>query len=191
MKHEIAQGQRLFLSADFESFQVGLASEENVWIVKNERSGYIADQLASALETIVAQCCFDSLMIHLINGPGSTLGIRTLCAFVRTLLALEKVKLDQVFTCNYLYFAQACLALRKDKVLPYICARVNFSKTLCLSPENDLHTASEEEMQNAVWLPHPCLKDKNIFSFSLGEILPILNRNHPWQSNDCPDVVAC
>lgn len=190
MNKNITQGQRLFLSAGFEAFQIGLASTEDAWILKNEQPGYITDQLSSVLEPIVDACCFDTLTVFLLNGPGSTLGIRTLCAFVRTLLALNKITPEQVFTCSHLHFAQACLALRNEKPLPNICARVNLTKTLCLTPSGDLHPASETEMQDALWLPHPCLKDKHTFLFSLDEILPILHPIHPWQSTDCPDVVS-
>ena len=188
MKAEKNHGQRLFLSAGFDTFQVGLASD--VWILKAEHPGYIADQLSSALETIVDRCHFEALTIFLLNGPGSTLGIRTLCAFVRTLLALDKIKPDQVFTCDHLHFAQACLQLQNTTPLPNICARVNLTKTLCLTPSNDLHPASEAEMQNALWLPHPCLKDKNTFSFHLEEILPLLHPSDPWQSTENPDIIA-
>ena len=190
MKPEISQGQRLFLSAGFEGFQIGLVSDANAWISKEEQQGHIADQLSSALGTIVDQCCFETLTIFLLNGPGSTLGIRTLCAFVRTLLALNKVKPDQVFTCDHLHFAQACLVLREVSPLPHLCARINLTKTLCLIPSNELHPASEAEMEGALWLPHPCLKDKNIFSFHLDEILPLLHSSYPWQPDDHPDIVS-
>ena len=190
MKPELSQGQRLFLSAGFEGFQMGLASEADVWISKKEQQGYVADQLSSALGAIVDQCCFETLTVFLLNGPGSTLSIRTLCAFVRTLLALNKITPNQVFTCDHLHFAQACLALRKVFPLPYFCARVNLTKTLCLTPSNELHPASEAEIEGALWLPHPCLKDKNIFSFRLDEILPLLHPLYPWQPNDRPDIVS-
>lgn len=190
MKNEVAKGQRLFLSAGFDSFQLGLASDEDVWISKNERQGYIADQLSSALETIIQHCCFATLKVYLLNGPGSTLGIRTLCAFIRTLLALDKIGPHQVFTCDHLHFAQACLVLRNNQSLPNICVRVNLSKILCLTPSRGLHVASETEIQEAVWLPHPCLKDKAVFSFCLDEILPILHQNHLWQQTDCPDIIS-
>lgn len=190
MKHKSPQRQRLFLSASFETFQIGLASEDNAWILKNEQQGHIADQLSNTLAPIIERCHFDALTVHLLNGPGSTLGIRTLCAFVRTLLALGKIKPSQVFTCDHLHFAQACLVLRKEDPLPNICARVNLTKTLCLTPSNDLHSASEAEMQNAFWLPHPCLKNKKNFSFCLDEILPILQQEHLWEMNGNPDIAS-
>lgn len=188
MKPEISKGQRLFLSAGFDGFQIGLATD--IWLFKIEQQGHIADQLSNALAPIVAQCHFDTLTLFLLNSPGSTLGIRTLCAFIRTLLALEKIKSHQIFTCDHLHFAQACLTLRKENPLPPICARVNLTKTLCLTYTKDLHPASEAEMEDALWLPHPCLKDKKMFSFHLDEILPLLHPSYLWQSNDCPDIVS-
>lgn len=190
MKSDISQGQRLFLSAGFETFQIGLASGTDVWILKEEQTGHIADQLSNVLKDIVDQSCFATLAIFLLNGPGSTLGIRTLCAFVRTLLALNKISFDRVYTCDHLHFAQACLQLRNVTTLPNICARVNLTKTLCLTPSNDLHPASEDEMKSALWLPHPCLKDKNIFSFHLDEILPLLHSTSLWHSTESPDIVS-
>ena len=190
MNKIVTQGQRLFLSAGFETFQVGLASDTDVWVLKNEQLGYITDQLSSVLESIVDACHFDVLTVFLLNGPCSTLSIRTLCAFVRTLLALNKITSEQVFTCDHLHFAQACLALCNEKPFPNICARVNLTKMLCLTPSGDLHPASEAEMQDALWLPHPCLKDKATFSFSLDEILPVLQPVAPWRQTDCPDVVG-
>ena len=191
MKSDIPKGQRLFLAAGFENFQIGLASDIDTWILKNENSGYIADQLSSTLSGVIDQCCFETLTIFLLNGPGSTLSIRTLCAFVRTLLALNKISPHQVFTCNHMNFAQACLVLRGENPLPNICARVNLTKTLCLTPSKDLHLASEAEMQNALWLPHPCLKDKNIFSFHLDEILPLLKSTSLWHATHNPDITSC
>ncbi|GEM_PF-2609088 len=190
MKPKIPQGQRLFLSADFEAFQIGLASNTDSWLLKNEQQGHIADQLSVALEAIVAQCHFETLTVFLLNGPGSTLGIRTLCAFVRTLLALNKIQPYQVLTCDHLHFAQACLISRNEKPLPSICARVNLTKTLCLTPSNDLHPASEAEMEEALWLPHPCLKNKKIFSFQLDEILPLLHSKYPWKPSGNLDIVS-
>ena len=81
--------ERLFLSAGFSYCQVGLARDEQ-WIYCQEKQGHIADQLAEVLQPCLDLCHFESLTIFLINGPGSTLGIRSLCAFVRTLLALPK-----------------------------------------------------------------------------------------------------
>lgn len=181
----LANEEILFLSASFDDFQLGLASHGE-WIFKQEESGHIADNLQKALAPCIPQINFNTLTIFLINGPGSTLGIRTLCAFVRTLCALKKIQPDQIYTCNGLAFAQAYLAQieKKQKV---ICARVNLTQTLCLNGK-DIHMATEEEKQTAIWLPHPCLKDREIFKFSLNATLPILQKSSFWIQNPQPDV---
>ena len=148
-------------------------------------NGHIADNLLSALKNCIPQINFNALTVFLINGPGSTLGIRTLCAFVRTLCALNKIQPSQIYTCNSLEFAHAYLT-QFDKHPDPICARVNLMQTLCFN--RDLHAATEEEKQTAIWLPHPCLKEQKIFKFNLKSTLPILNTSTPWIQNSQPDV---
>ena len=181
----LANNEVLFLSAGFDDFQIGLASNDE-WVFKQEASGHIADNLQKALAPCIPQINFNALTIFLINGPGSTLGIRTLCAFVRTLRALKKIQADQIYTCNSLAFAQAYLAQTEKNQKP-ICARVNLTQTLCLNGKA-IHIATEEEKQTAIWLPHPCLKDREIFKFSLDATLPILQKSSPWIQNPQPDV---
>lgn len=181
----LANNEILFLSASFDDFQIGLAAHGE-WLFKQEESGHIADNLQKALAPCIPQINFNALTIFLINGPGSTLGIRTLCAFVRTLCALKKIQAEQIYTCNSLAFAQAYLAQTEKNQRP-ICARVNLTQTLCLNGK-DIHIATEEEKQAAIWLPHPCLKDREIFKFSLDATLPILQKHSPWIQNSQPDV---
>ena len=157
----LANNAILFLSAGFDDFQIGLARNDE-WVFKQEKAGHIADNLQKALAPCIPQINFNALTIFLINGPGSTLGIRTLCAFVRTLCALKKIQSNQIYTCNSLAFAQAYLAQTEKKQRP-ICARVNLTQTLCLKGESSIHIATEEEKHNAIWLPHPCLKEQEIF----------------------------
>lgn len=180
-----ADKEVLFLSASFDDFQIG-GGRNDEWVFKKESSGHIADNLQKALQAYIPQINFDALTIFLINGPGSTLGIRTLCAFVRTLLALEKIQPSQIYTSNGLAFARAYLKQIGKSQRP-ICARVNLTQTLCLGG-NDIHIATEEEKQSAIWLPHPCLKDREIFKFSLDYTLPILQESSPWIQNPQPDV---
>lgn len=183
----VANEEILFLSAGFDDFQIGLARNDE-WILKEEETGHIADNLQKALAPCIPQINFNALTIFLINGPGSTLGIRTLCAFVRTLCSLKKIQpATQIYTTNGLAFAQAYLTQKGECQRP-ICARVNLTQTLCLKGESSIHVATEEEKHNAIWLPHPCLKEQEIFKFSLDSILPILQKGNPWIQNPQPDV---
>ena len=179
-----ADKEFLFLSASFENYQIGLARNDR-WFYTKEEHGHIADNLQQALKDCIPLLHFDILTVYLINGPGSTLGIRTLCAFVRTLCALKKIQNDQIYTCNGLAFAHTYLS-QFDKSSGPICARVNLTQTLCF--QKDLHIASEDEKQNAIWLPHPCLKDQKTFNFTLENTLPILQKHAPWIQNPQPDV---
>ncbi len=177
----------LFLSSGFNQYQIGLA-RKGQWICCQEKVGNLSDDLYKALSPCIEVCNFDDLSIFLLNGPGSTLGVRALCAFVRTCLALKKLQRDQVFICDQLHFAQAYLLQKNPSRKAIICARVNLTTVLCLA-EGDIHVASEEEKTNAIWLPHPCLsEDLPIFSFCLSDILPLFSMETLWQQDASPDV---
>ena len=122
------------------------------------------------------------------NGPGSTLGIRTFCAFIRTLLVLKKIKPSQVFVCDALHFAQLILTQRNFRET--VCARLNVTQVLCLSSlKATFRVPSEAEKQQALWLPHPCLpKEIQRFRFEMKEVLPLLSPQLPWETTDAPDV---
>lgn len=181
--------ERLFLSAGFSYCQVGLARDEQ-WIYCQEKQGHIADQLAEVLQPCLNLCHFESLTIFLINGPGSTLGIRSLCAFIRTLLALKKVIPSQVCVCDTLHFAQKYLLMDNTVWTRPICARVNLSKILCLSADTSkIHLASEEEQRNCIWVEHPCLPvQAEKFMPKLEKILNILKPSEGWIFTGNPDV---
>lgn len=179
----------LFLSAGFNCYQLGLA-RNNKWLCCQEQTGNLSDDLYKALKPCLEFCNFEKLSVFLLNGPGSTLGIRALCAFLRTCLALNKLQPDQIFVCDQLHFARAYL-LQKEPHVPVICARVNLTTTLCLNNET-IHEASEAEKLNAVWLPHPCLpKDYSVFDFSLKNCLSLLTPTKLWQQSILPDVFVC
>lgn len=181
--------QRLFLSPNFEDFCVGFA-EGDAWVNQVQQKGHITDHLYTVLQPIVDRCQWDFLTIHLLNGPGSTLGIRTCCAFVQTLLALHKIQPSQVYLCDNLHFAQYYLQHPKSIPQP-VCARVNLTQTLCLGPlsTDAIHPASEVEKQQALWLPHPCLpQNLPFFSFQLGAVLPLLLPQSPWHNSTHFDV---
>lgn len=181
---------RLFLSAGFNRYQIGLARNK-AWLCCQEREGNLSDDLYKALDPCLKLCRFETVSVFLLNGPGSTLGIRALCAFLRTCLALGKLQLEQIFTCDQLHFAQAYLLQKQPATYPIICARVNLTTTLCLGNEGAIHEASEIEKLNAVWLPHPCLpKDYPLFEFSLQDCLPLLTSVAHWQQGILPEVFS-
>ena len=178
----------LFLSAGFNRYQLGLARNEK-WLCCQEQEGNLSDDLHKALNPCLEFCNFEKLSVFLLNGPGSTLGIRALCAFLRTCLALDKLQLNQIFICDQLHFARAYLLQKQPDCKPIICARVNLTTTLCLRAEGTIHEASEEEKTNAVWLPHPCLSQNYpLFEFSLQDCLPLLTPTALWQQGLLPEV---
>ena len=180
----------LFLSAGFNRYQLGLARNEE-WLCCQEQEGNLSDDLYKALNPCLALSTFENLSVFLLNGPGSTLGIRALCAFLRTCLALGKLQLNQIFTCDQLHFSQAYLLQKQPNCKPIICARVNLTTTLCLELDGGICEASEEEKANATWLPHPCLpKNYPLFEFSLQDCLPLLTQKAPWQQGLLPEVFS-
>ena len=179
--------ERLFLYAGFSDFCIGWA--------KNDTLAYeyvgtepITDRLFSALRPCTDEISWSNTEIYLVNGPGSTLGIRTFCAFIRTLLVLKKIKPSHVFVCDTLHFAQ--LILTNRNLQKTVCARLNVTQVLCLNSLKDtFHAPSEAEQQKALWLPHPCLlKEIPLFRFEMKEILPLLSHQSPWETTDAPDV---
>ena len=180
--------ERLFLSANFSDFCIGLA-RENSWIYQCQEQGYIASQLTSVLTPCLEEIHWEDLSVFLLNGPGSTLGIRTLCAFGRTLLTLDKIPSARFFVCDTLHFAHAYLRFeQKDRI---VCARVNLTQTLCVSSEfPKIHVASAEEQAQAIWLPHPCLtQNTQIFHFQMERVLPLLKSEREfWVATSEPDV---
>lgn len=181
--------QLLFLSPHFETFCVGFA-EGDAWMNQLQQKGHITDHLYTVLQPIVNQCQWDTLIIYLLNGPGSTLGIRTCCAFIQTLLAIHKIQLSQVYLCDNLHFAQYYLQHQKATPQP-VCARVNLTQTLCLGPQptDVIHQASEAEKQQSLWLVHPCLSPNlPFFSFQLEAVLPLLRPQPPWHNSTYLDI---
>ena len=179
--------ERLFLHAGFSDFCIGWAKND-AWRYECCDTEPIADQLFSALRPCMDGISWKNTEVYLVNGPGSTLGIRTFCAFIRTLLVLKKIKPSQVFVCDALHFAQLILTQRN---LPQpVCARLNVTQVLCLnSLEDTFHVTSEAEQQKALWLPHPCLpKEVQMFRFEMKEVLLLLSAQSPWETADAPDM---
>ena len=179
--------ERLFLHAGFSDFCVGWA-KNNTWAYEYVGTEPITDRLFSALRQCTDEISWENTEVYLVNGPGSTLGIRTFCAFIRTLLVLKKIKPSQVFVCDTLHFAQ--LILTQQNLQKTVCARLNVTQTLCLnSPEDTFHVPSEAEKQQALWLPHPCLpKEVQMFRFEMKEVLLLLSAQSPWKTADAPDM---
>ena len=178
----------LFLSAGFNRYQIGLARNKE-WLCCQEQEGNLSEELYKALDPCLKLCNFENLSVFLLNGPGSTLGIRALCAFLRTCLALGKLRMDQIFTWDNLHFARAYLQQKPSEIKP-ICARINLTTTLCLN-RDIIQEASEEEKINAIWLPHPCLpKHYPLFEFSLQDCLPLLTPTGLWQQGSLPEVFS-
>lgn len=179
--------ERLFLYAGFSDFCVGWAKND-AWTYEYVEAEPITDRLFSALRPCTDEISWSNTEIYLVNGPGSTLGIRTFCAFIRTLLVLKKLNPSQVFVCDALHFTQ--LILTNRNLQQPVCARLNVTQVLCLNSLKDtFHTPSETEQQQAFWLPHPCLsKEVQLFRFEMKEILPLLSPQSPWGTTDAPDV---
>ena len=179
--------ERLFLHAGFSDFCVGWA-KNGTCMYEHVGTEPITDRLFSALQPCVDKISWKNTAIYLVNGPGSTLGIRTFCAFIRTLLVLKKLNPSQVFVCDALHFAQLILTQRN---LPQpVCARLNVTQALCLNSFDDtFHHPSEVEQKAALWLPHPCLpKEVQLFRFEIKEVSPLLSPQAPWKTMDAPDV---
>ena len=180
--------ERLFLSSGFNSYQIGLAQDDH-WVCCQENYGHMVDQFCEALQPCLDLCNFEYLTIFMLNGPGSTLGIRTLCAFVKALLALDKITSSRVYVSNNLSFAQEYLFKYNKAFNRPICARVNLTKTLCLRKGSILPLASEEEKKEAIWLEHPCLPlETEKFIPQMDKILGILTPNSLWKSTQNPDI---
>lgn len=133
--------ERLFLSAGFSDFCVGWAKGEQ-WRSVQWGTEPIAERLFAALQPYMEAICWEDVSIFLIHGPGSTLGIRTFCAFLRTLLVLKKIRASQVWVCDSLHFARWLLDQRPSS--QPICARVQSTKTLCLNSKEDDISARRE-----------------------------------------------
>jgi len=179
--------ERLFLHAGFSDFCIGWAKNDT-WAYEYIGTEPITDKLFSALRPCTDGISLENTEIYLVNGPGSTLGIRTFCAFIRTLLVLKKLNPSQVFVCDALHFAQ--LILTRQNLQQPVCARLNVTQVLCLnSLEDTFHVPSEAEQQQALWLQHPCLpKEVQMFRFEMKEILPLLSAQSPWETADAPDM---
>ena len=179
--------ERLFLHAGFSDFCVGWAKNDT-WSYEYVGTEPITDKLFSALRPCMDGISWENTEVYLVNGPGSTLGIRTFCAFIRTLLVLKKLNPSQFFFCDMLHFAQ--LILTDRNLQKTVCARLNVTQTLCLNSLVDtFHTPSEAERQQALWLQHPCLpKEVQLFRFEIKEVSPLLSPQAPWKTMDAPDV---
>ena len=179
--------ERLFLHAGFSDFCVGWAKNDT-WAYEHIGTEPVTDRLFSALRPCTDEISWENTEVYLVNGPGSTLGIRTFCAFIRTLLVLKKLNPSQVFFCDMLHFAQ--LILTQRNLQQPVCARLNVTQTLCLNSLVDtFHTPSEAEQKTALWLPHPCLpKEVQVFRFEINNILALLSPKAPWETTDAPDV---
>lgn len=178
---------RLFLHAGFSDFCIGLAKNDT-WAYEYIGTEPITDKLFSALRPCMDGISWEDSEVYLVDGPGSTLGIRTFCAFIRTLLVLKKLISSQVFVCDALHFAQ--LILTQQNLPQPVCARLNVTQVLCLnSLEDTFHVPSEAEQKAALWLSHPCLsKEVQLFCFEMKEVLPLLSPQSPWETTDAPDV---
>lgn len=179
--------ERLFLYAGFSDFCVAWAKNDT-WAYEYGGTEPITDKLFSALKPCADEISWKDTEIYLVNGPGSTLGIRTFCAFVRTLIVLKKIPSSRIFTCDALHFAQLILSHRN--LHQSICARLNVTQVLCLNSLNDMfHIPSETEKQQSLWLPHPCLlKEVQMFCFEIKEVLPLLTPRLTWENTEAPDV---
>ena len=183
----ISAMEQLFLAPGFSQTWIGLARDRQ-WIQKQTLMEPITQHLFAALRPCVVAMHWPNVTIFLLNGPGSTIGIRTFCAFVCTLLVFEKIDASQIYVCDTLHFAQ--LVLRARGVQRPVCARVQMSKMLALNALGDtLHSASEVEQMQGIWLEHPCLASTvPLFSFTWDEVLPLLQTESPWQTTGAPDV---
>lgn len=179
--------ENLFLSSGFSDFCIGLAQGQK-WLYTQQGDSPITHCLFQALQVCTSRIHWESIKIFLLNGPGSTMGIRAFCSFIRTALALGKINIDQVYSCDTLHAVS--YALEQQHIQRPVCARINLMERLCVRHSRDeLHTPSESELQQALWLPHPCLpKELPVVQLSFDAMLPLLTADFLWHTTGAPDV---
>ncbi len=180
-------GFSLFLDAEFERLKLGVIEADRC-IGQMICDGFVIDHFSEAIDQCLRQANVEASrlsQIYFLNGPGSTMGIRTLCAFVNTLILLNKIDQSQVFTCNHLYFYQAYETYINQKEAPFqIVAKVGLNQCLRLSVEDktqlldiqkcklqDVHDRADDPL---FFLPHPALQGQTFLTYDLEKIPSLL-----------------
>ena len=185
-------GVILFMDAEFNRLKLSVVRAGHC-IGHFDFEGFVVDHFSRALYACFSQVgidCSELCQVYFLNGPGSTMGIRTLCAFVNTLIALKKIDKENVFTCNSLYFYQAYETYIVNRSLPFqILARIGFNQCLSLQVDNKNKCLPIKQMRfedaraqtdcPLFYLSHPSLKEQNLLNYDLEKIVPLLKITVP------------
>jgi tRNA A37 threonylcarbamoyladenosine modification protein TsaB len=191
------------MDAGFDRLKLGIANG-NYWMSTMEHEGSIVDHFSD----IVGKCFgewginfTDLTRICFLNGPGSTMGIRTICALIRTLKLLQQVGENAIYAANHLHFHQLYQTHIACRRLPFcMVARAGFHQYLCLyvNDKQKLNVIRKVDGQHLgndgeiplVKLPHPSLSKEECVDYRLSQCLPLLYWVDPciWQTASSPDL---
>lgn len=207
MKDEICfnSGSWLFLDTALPRLQVGLLNNGE-WSSCEVIVGPVLENLFMAIKRCFQKSgfCVEELTgVVLSQGPGSNIGVRAACAFVRTLICLPFSQHLQFFTYNTLHFSQVYLSIIQEETSPfYLFAKANLTHLYGLLAEESyilgkiekklLMEVPESLRENAWWLPsqtQPAYSTKTVH-YLLKESLPILlgSITGLFQKNTSPDI---
>lgn len=193
----------LFMDAGFDQLKLGIANEDR-WVSTVECEGSTVDHFSEMVGKCFSEGGInftDLTRICFLNGPGSTMSIRTICAFVRTLKLLQQVGENAIYVANHLHFHQLYQTYVARRHLPFrIVAKAGFHQYLCLhvNDERKLNMIRKVDMQHLdndgeiplVKLPHPSLPKEECVDYHLSQCLPLLYLMDPciWQTTSNPDL---
>ncbi|MDR2396922.1 MAG: hypothetical protein LBD69_03660 [Puniceicoccales bacterium] len=192
----------LFMDAGFDQLKLGIANEDR-WVSTVEYEGFIVDHFSE----MVGKCFSEGGMkftdltrVCFLNGPGSTMSIRTICSFVRTLKLLQQVGENAIHVANHLHFYQIYQTHVECRCLPFcIVAKAGFHQYLCLHV-NDKHkldvirkvdkNLDDDGKTSLIKLSHPSLPKEECVHYHLSQCLPLLYLRDPciWQATSSPDL---
>ncbi|MDR0647323.1 MAG: hypothetical protein LBF43_02695 [Puniceicoccales bacterium] len=193
----------LFMDAGFDRLKLGIANEDH-WMSTVEYEGSVIEHFSDVVGKCFGECGInftDLTRICFLNGPGSTMGIRTICTFVRTLKLLQQVEENAIYAANHLHFHQLYQTHVTRRHLPFcIVAKAGFHQWLCLrvDDKHKLDVIRKVDMQHVgsdgeipfVRLPHPSLPKEECVDYHLSQCLPLLYSMDPciWQATSSPDL---
>lgn len=185
----------LFLDAGFNGFSIGLGTQEN-WYTESV-AGYVLEGLEATLEKAFSVMKLSMAQvdeIFMLHGPGSTMSIRTLCAFIRTGIALGIIRKSIVRVADHLHFAEAYrrVVLGKTSEDVLLVARTNLSQCLCLKDHKIVsinYKDCDSLSMPILWLPHPNLPENvAVFSYDIAQIFPLFLQQSLWYLPDHLDL---
>jgi hypothetical protein len=191
------------MDAGFDQLKLGIANEDH-WMSTLEYEGSVVDHFGDIVGKGFRECGInftDLTRICFLNGPGSTMSIRTLCAFARTLKLLQQVEKNAIYVANHLHFHQLYQTHVACRHLPFcIVAKAGFHQYLCLhvNDKRQLNVIRKVDMQHLgnddaiplVKLPHPSLPREECVDYRLSRCLSLLYLIDPciWQTTSNPDL---